>query len=76
MGSNETIDGVVTRVEHYGLYLKTSEGEAVVLIPDISTKRVPDLKAAYCAGDPVKVRLIRFVEEQGLYKATMILDSC
>lgn len=75
MENNESVDGEVTRVEHYGLYVKTSEGEAVVLIPDVSKERIPDLKAAYSVGDRVRVRLLRFVEEKGIHKATMILDA-
>jgi len=34
MESNELMDGEVTRVEHYGLYVKTPKGEALILIPD------------------------------------------
>lgn len=75
MGGNESIDGVVTRVEHYGLHVKTPQGEAIVLIVDLSKERIPDLKAAYGVGDKVRVRLLRFVEGHGVYKATMILDG-
>lgn len=75
MENSEPVDGEVTRVEHYGLYVKTPDGDAVVLIPDVSKERIPDLKAAYSVGDQVCVRLLRFVAEQGIHKATMILDA-
>ncbi|MEM6296049.1 MAG: S1 RNA-binding domain-containing protein [Myxococcota bacterium] len=75
MEGNGPVDGEVTRVEHYGLYVKTPEGDAVVLIPDVSKEPIPDLKAAYSPGDQVRVRLLRFVEQRGIHKATMILDA-
>lgn len=75
MAHERPIDGIVKRVEHYGLYVQTAMGEAVVLIPDVSTTKVSDLRAAYEVGDAVRVRLLHSVEERGLYKATMILGS-
>jgi len=75
MENDEQIDGVVARVEHYGLYVKTPKGEAVVLISDVSQERIPDVKEAYNVGDKVRLQLLHFVEAQGLYKATMRLDA-
>jgi ribosomal protein S1 len=75
MAPNEVTSGKVTQVEHYGLYIETGEGPALVLIPDVSKERIPDLAAAYKAGDSVRVKLLRFVPERGLFKATMILDD-
>ena len=67
----ESVAGTVTQVEHYGLYVHTAEGDALVLVTDVPPTPV-DLRSAYAVGDPVEVRLLRFVEESQLYKATMI----
>ncbi len=65
----------ITRIEHYGLYVDTSDGPALVLIPDVSRDSTPDLCALYSVGDKVEVRLLRFVPEHGHYKATMVWDD-
>lgn len=70
--SDTITDGTVTQVEHYGLYVDTSNGPAIVLIPDVSTTPMPDLTSRYSPGDVVRVRLLRFVPERRMYKATMI----
>lgn len=67
----ESVAGTVTRVEHYGLYVHTVEGDALVLVPDVSPTPI-DLQSAYAVGDPVEVRLLRFMEGRQLYKAAMI----
>lgn len=72
--ATEAIAGTVTRVEHYGLYVRTAEGDALVLIPDVSSTPI-ELRSAYAVGDPVEVRLLLFVEERKLYKATMIAEA-
>lgn len=72
MVSTQRIDATITRVEHYALYVHTSQGDAIILIPDVSTERIHDLKMQYSIGDIVQVRLLCFVEDESLYKATML----
>lgn len=72
MDSTQSTAARITRVEHYGLYVHTSHGDAVVLIPDASTERIPDLKAKYSVGEVVQVRLLYFIKDENLYKATML----
>jgi len=66
------VSGTISRVEHYGLYVDTEMGPAIVLIPDVSEAPVRVLQDVFSVGDPVRLELIRFVEERQLYKGTML----
>jgi len=66
------VSGTISRVEHYGLYVETEVGPAIVLIPDVSEAPVRFLQDVFSAGDTVRLELIRFVEERQLYKGTML----
>jgi ribosomal protein S1 len=70
--SDAITDATVTQVEHYGLYVDTASGPAIVLVPDVSTTPMPDLTSHFSPGDSVRVRLLRFVPERSMHKATMI----
>lgn len=61
----------VTRVEPYGVYLRFPHGEVIVLIPDVSYDRVPDLTVRYSVGDDVQVKILDYVEDRKLYKGTI-----
>jgi ribosomal protein S1 len=61
----------VTRVEAYGVYLECDGNELIVLIPDVSHERVPDLRAKYQLGDKVTVRVLSYIEDRKLFKATI-----
>lgn len=65
------VSATVKRVEPYGIYLNALEGEIIVLIPDISQERIPDLKQYYSIGDTVRVRVIKYVPERKLFKGTI-----
>lgn len=75
MHEKSSVDGEVTRVKEFGLYVRTAQGDALVLIPDVSRDPIEDLNAAFKVGDRVRVRLLRFVPDHELFKATMILDE-
>lgn len=62
--------GGVALVEDYEMHVKTAQGEAVVLIPDVSMQRLADHKPAYRLDHDVRIRLLRFVEQHGHSKAT------
>ena len=69
MSPGDRVEGVITRVEPYGLYL-THDGEVVlVLAPDVSLQRPLDLPSTYAAGDRLMVRILRYISEQSIYKA-------
>ncbi|MCY1067115.1 S1 RNA-binding domain-containing protein [Nannocystis sp. RBIL2] len=61
----------VTRVEHYGLYLRHEDIAILVLIPDVSLEPI-DLRARYRVGDEVEVRIVRYVAEHGLFKGSLV----
>lgn len=69
--SQAPLVATVTRVEHYGLYVRTANGRnAIVLIPDVSDVPV-NLESAYSVGDSVTVRLLRWVVEEHIFRASM-----
>ncbi len=70
--TEETLEGTVTRVEAYGLYADTPKGPAIVLLPDISKERIVSLSDRFRPGDSVRLRILYFVEDRGLYKASML----
>ena len=67
----KTVNAIVKRVEPYGVYLNTPEGEIIVLIPDISQKQIPDLKQYHAIGDMVCVHVIKYIPERKLFKGTI-----
>jgi ribosomal protein S1 len=67
----DLIEADVTRVEVYGVYLKFRDEEIVVLIPDVSHERVSDLRSRYTVGDRIRVRILEYVPERSLFKASI-----
>lgn len=65
------LPGTIVKVENYGLYVKTSAGQALVLIPDVCEGPI-DLQKEYSPGDSVRVKLLFFVEQYDSYRATML----
>jgi predicted RNA-binding protein with RPS1 domain len=61
----------VDRTEAYGVYLSFEEKKVIVLIPDVSDSPILDLKAMFEPGQMVVVKILGFVEEEGLYKGTI-----
>lgn len=70
-GVGTVVDAEVMRVERYGVYLRSSLGEIVVLIPDVSHEPIPELVAVYSAAERVRVRLVEWVEDRKLFKGTI-----
>lgn len=64
-------EGTVTRVEHHGLYVATPLGPVLVLIPEVASEPV-HLAERFSPGQVVRLRLLRFVPEYGLYRGTML----
>ena len=74
MSPGDRVEGVITQVEPYGLYL-THDGEVVlVLAPDVSLQRPLDLPTTYAAGDRLMVRILRYISEKSIYKGTVVED--
>lgn len=72
MSPGDRVEGIITRVEPYGLYL-THDGEVVlVLAPDVSPKRPLDLPSVYAVGDRLVVRILRYITEKSIYKGTVV----
>ena len=72
MSDTKLVEGVVKRVEHYGLYFDSPLGEVIVLIPDVSESEGPvSLQDVYNVGDKERIRIIRYDEKTGLYKGSM-----
>jgi ribosomal protein S1 len=69
--TGEVIEAEVTRVEAHGVYLQFHDCEIVVLIPDVSYDRIPDLQARYKPRDRVRVRILEYVSQRNLFKATI-----
>jgi predicted RNA-binding protein with RPS1 domain len=61
----------VERTEAYGVYLSFEGEKVIVLIPDVSDRPILDLKAEFEPGQMVAVKIVGFVEGEGLYKGTM-----
>ncbi len=70
--AGDIVDGTVSRVEPYGLYVDTSEGPALVLVVDVSNTKPMNLPEEFEPGDKVRLRLLRYIEEKGYYKASML----
>jgi ribosomal protein S1 len=65
-----TVRAKVTRVEEYALYLGFEGIEIIVLVPDVSWDPT-HLKEAWRVGDETAVKIIRYVEQERIYKGTM-----
>jgi ribosomal protein S1 len=65
------VEAEVTRVEAYGVYLRFHDAEIIVLIFDVSNERIADLKARYRAGERVRVKILEYVPDRQLFKATI-----
>jgi ribosomal protein S1 len=63
---------VIKRIEPYGLYLHERNRTILVLIVDISRERIPDLAQRFQVGQIVKVNVLRFVPEGGMFKGSML----
>jgi ribosomal protein S1 len=74
MNPGDRVNAVVARVEVYGLYLEHAGSPILVLTPDVSTKRPVDLRSTFAVGDRLAVRILRYVPEASLYKATVVED--
>jgi ribosomal protein S1 len=72
MSPGDVVQAIVTRIEHYGLYLD-HEGETIlVLAPDVSDERPLDLHAKFSVGSHLTVKVLRLVAQQSTYKGTMV----
>ena len=74
MNAGDQVEAVITRVEVYGLYLEHAGSPVLVLAPDVSNRRPLDLSAEFAIGDHLTVRILRYVPETSIYKATVISD--
>lgn len=54
------IEAVVTRVEHFGVFLKYDSEEVVVLLPELSWEPMQDLRHAIHVGDRLSVLVLRY----------------
>ena len=74
MSPGDRVEGVITRVEPYGLYL-THDGENVlVLAIDVSHQRPLHLPSTYAPGDRLMVRILRYNSEANIYTGTVVED--
>lgn len=60
----------VARVEEHALYFTFEDIEIVVLIPDVSAAPI-HLKQTWHVGDETFVKIVRYVEQERIYKGTM-----
>jgi predicted RNA-binding protein with RPS1 domain len=70
--AGERVLARVTRVEHYGLYLRHGDAAILVLIVDVAREPVAELGARYHVGDEVEVRILRYVAEHELFKGSLL----
>lgn len=68
----EFTKGTMERIEPYGLYLKEKDRVIIVLIPDVSLVRVPDLAQAFQVGQVINVKILECIEKDKIFKGTMI----
>jgi len=54
------IEAVVTRVEHFGIFLQHDGEEVVVLLPEFSWEPVHDLRQLVRVGDLLQVLVVRY----------------
>ena len=54
------IEAIVTRIEHYGVYLQHKGETVLVLIPEVAWQPVKDLKETFHPGDRLKVYVLRY----------------
>jgi hypothetical protein len=53
------------------IYLDSPHGEILVLIPDVSPERIPDLTKRFRRGEYVRARILQCVAERNVFKGTM-----
>ena len=69
---NDFVLGRVNKVEEYGIYLDCNNHDILVLIVDVSSERICELRAKFALGKEIKVRILAYVPEKKIYKGTMI----
>lgn len=50
----------VIRIEHYGIYLKHGQEDVLVLVPEVSWEKTPDLRVAFQTGDEIDLVVLRY----------------
>jgi len=68
----KTLTARVVRIEPHGLYLAYEDATILVLIVDVSENPIRDLREAFQSGEEVNVRVLRYIQEYGMYKGSMI----
>ncbi|WAS93348.1 S1 RNA-binding domain-containing protein [Nannocystis punicea] len=70
--AGERVLARVTRVEHYGVYLRHGDAAILVLIVDVAREPIADLRARVHVGDEVEVRILRYVHQYKLFKGSFL----
>jgi ribosomal protein S1 len=68
----QIFDGSVVRVEHFGIFLDFQFGNAIVLIPDLSSKPLRDPSSVYSINDLVRFKIVSYLSDVNLYKGSVL----
>ncbi len=68
---DDVVEGIVERVEHYGIYLTHGTDNILVLIPEVSWEPIRDLSAVYKIGDNVSVKVMGYNEKDCLHSGSI-----
>jgi small subunit ribosomal protein S1 len=71
MEIGDIIQATVTRIENYGIWLDSSGRIGLLLIVDISSKRIRHPSEVAKVGDILTVKVIRLVEEKDQFVASL-----
>jgi ribosomal protein S1 len=69
------VNGIIERIEDYGIYLEFDGGKVIVLIPDASKSRIKSLRSVFSIGQELEVYLLKYIDEKKIYKGSLISPS-
>lgn len=72
----DILDGIVKRVESYGIFVTVNGLDGLVYINEISWQRVDDIHSLYSVNDPVRVKIIAIDSDNNrIYFSIKQLDN-
>ena len=70
MEVGDTVEATVTRIENYGLWLDVLGRRGLLMIPDISHRKVSHPSEYAQVGDTLNVKVVRFNWQNGDFVAS------
>ncbi len=71
LNPGESVSATVVDIQPYGAYLRSDGCTILVLVIDMAWKPVPNPKDHLAIGDVVNVRILSYVDDQGVYRGSI-----